>query len=204
MADEKKERKRNISLLATFYLIVIIWAIFGIQSLFHLHFERFGILPRTKEGLWGIVLAPFLHANLEHITYNTVALFILSFILALLKPRAGIWIWWILAVVTDTLVWIFARGNAVHIGASGVIFAEIGFIVAYGIFRRSIWSILVAILVGAAYGGALWGILPQQPGISWESHLFGLLTGLVVGMLWGRADRRRALLQKLAEQANVD
>ena len=201
--DDEKKRNRNISLLAAFYLIVIIWGIFGIQSLFHLHFERFGILPRTKQGLIGIVFAPFIHDNLQHIAYNTVALFIFSFILALLKPRAGILIWWILAIVTDTLVWIFARGNAVHIGASGVIFAEIGFIFAYGIFRRSFWSILVAILVGAAYGGALWGILPQQPGISWESHLFGLLTGLLIGMIWGKSDRKKALVEKLAEQTNI-
>ncbi len=196
---EQTSRKKNISLAATFYLIVLIWLIFGVQQLFHLNFARYGIIPRQTQGLWGIIFAPFIHASLQHIAYNTIPLFVLSLILALLKPRAGIIIWWILSITTGIGVWLFARGNSTHIGSSGVIFALIGFLLAYGIFRRSLVSILVTILVAAIYGGFLWGILPSKPWISWESHLSGVISGILWGIIWGRSDRRRALIRKLDE-----
>ena len=201
--ENTKAQKRNISLYATFYLIIILWAVFGVQQLFHLNFEQFGIIPRTKQGLIGIIFAPFIHANIEHIAYNTIPLFTLSLILALLKPKGGIWIWWLLSVTTGLLVWIFARGNAVHIGASGVIFALIGFLITYGIFRRSLGSIITTIVIAALYGSFLWGILPTKSWISWESHLLGLVNGLFWGIIWGKNDRKKALITKLAEQTNT-
>ncbi len=195
---ETKVKKRNISLEASLYLIVIIWAIFGVQQLLHIDMAKLGIIPRQKAGLWGIFFAPFIHANLQHILYNTIPLFVLSLILALLKPRSGIWIWFLLDITTGLAVWLFARGDSVHIGASGVIFALIGFIFTYGIFRRSAGSIIAAILIAALYGSLLWGILPTKTWISWESHLFGLISGLFWGFVWGRADRKKiqALKQK--------
>ncbi len=200
----EKKRKKNISLTATFYLIVVIWIIFGIQQVFHLNFTQLGIIPRTKEGLWGILFAPFLHGNLSHIAYNTIPLFVLTLILALMKPRGGIWIWLILSVSTGLLVWAFARGNAIHIGSSGVIFALIGFLITYGIFRRSFWSIIITIVIAALYGSFLWGVIPSEPWISWESHLFGLIAGAFWGIIWGRSDRKRALIAKLADQADIN
>ena len=75
-------------------------------------------------------------------------------------------------------VWIIGASNSYHIGASGVIFGYMGFLLSIGIFERSIKGIAIALIAGFLYGGILWGVLPSEPGISWEGHLFGFLAGI--------------------------
>ncbi len=180
---------------AVFYMIVIMWLIFAADQLLPYDFTQFGIEPRTKKGLIGIIFAPFLHANLQHIAYNTIPLFILSMVLAVSYPRRAVSSWILISLTTGTLVWLFAR-HAIHIGASGVIFGLLGFLVVYGLFRRSVGSILISIAVAAAYGAYLYGIIPADQRVSWESHVFGLLSGAFWGYIFGKKDRQKVLLRK--------
>ena len=150
----------------------------------------FGILPRTVVGLRGIVLAPFLHGSFTHLLANTVPLLVLGSLVLLSGRGAFLRATLIIAIVGGGLVWIFGR-SALHVGASGLIFGYLGYLVAKAWYERHPFSILVALVAAALYGGVLLGVLPLTPGVSWEGHLFGFLAGLLAG--WDGAVRRRKL-----------
>jgi membrane associated rhomboid family serine protease len=143
----------------------------------------YGIRPRTVEGLWGILFAPFIHANLLHLVTNTVPLVVLGCLVAL-RGRQEFFIVtaWVM-LVGGGAVWLLGRGSSIHIGASGLVFGYLGFILARGVFERSFQSSALAIVVFILYGGALWGVVPGSPRISWESHLFGVLAGAAMGKM---------------------
>jgi membrane associated rhomboid family serine protease len=139
--------------------------------------NRFGIVPRDIEGLRGIVFAPLLHNGFGHLASNTLPLAVFS---ALLLVRG----WRDYAVVTALVmlicglgVWLIAPSNSVHIGASGVIFGYFGFLLLRGVFDRNPLSLLIALGVGVVYGGIIWGVLPGEAMVSWQSHLFGFVGG---------------------------
>ena len=163
-------------------VVVLLWAIELADGLLGGTLDRFGIRPRDMNGLQGIFFAPFLHANWLHLIGNTVPLVVLS-TLILARDR-GEWIFvTILAALGSGFgTWLFGAPNTLHIGASGVIFGYFGYLVTRAWFDRSIGSMVVSLLVIAMFGGMIWGVSPIQRGISWEGHLFGLLTG--VGTAW--------------------
>lgn len=148
-------------------------------------FDQWGIHPRSVSGLFGILLAPILHGGLGHLISNSIPFVILG---GLVMLRGGVKQWAVVtafsAIVGGLLVWlladIFSSGSvgSVHIGASGVIFGYFGFLVARGIFERSLAGILIAVVVVFLYGGFIWGVLPSNPHISWEGHLFGAASGV--------------------------
>ena len=86
------------------------------------------------------------------------------------------------------LTWALARGGTVHVGASGLLFAYFGYLVARGVFERSLGALSVSVLVIVLYGGMIWGVLPGRLFISFESHLFGFVTGVATAWF----GRRRA------------
>jgi membrane associated rhomboid family serine protease len=151
--------------------------ILGLELVLHLNLGRFGILPRTEVGLIGIAFAPLLHGSVQHLLANAAPLFVL---LTLLLSNPGyrpystlVWIW----VASGLGTWLIGRGNAVHIGASSVIFGVAAFLIAAGIFLKSWRSAFVAVLVFLLYGGIFYGVLPQNGPVSWEGHLAGSLAG---------------------------
>ncbi|MFN8523285.1 MAG: rhomboid family intramembrane serine protease [Chloroflexota bacterium] len=142
-----------------------------------------GIRPRSISGLWGILFAPFLHGGLAHLVANTVPFLILGW-LVLVRRTSDFFIVTVVVMLLGGLgVWLLAPGNTVHIGASGLIFGYIGYLLLRGYFERGIVSIAIAVAVAFFYGGALWGVLPNQPGISWQGHLFGFLSGGVAAKM---------------------
>jgi membrane associated rhomboid family serine protease len=166
--------------------IGIIWVVF-IVDLF-LPLERFGLVPRHLAGLIGIATMPFLHGNLAHLLANTVPLAVLLGLMVLTRPRP--WSTMItLTLVSGAALWLFGR-DALHIGASGLIYALMGFLLMAGLLERRLMSAVVALFIGLTYGTAIiGGILPGTPGVSWEGHLFGLLAGAVVA--WTRFGKAR-------------
>ena len=88
-------------------------------------------------------------------------------------------------------MWAFARTGTVHIGASGVIFSLITFLLASGIFRKNIKAILIALVILFLYGGALWGVIPGQAGISWEGHLFGAIAGVLLAWVYKGVNKKQ-------------
>ena len=150
-----------------------------------------GILPRSLEHLSGILYAPFLHGNGHHFLSNIVPLFVFS----LLAMQHGI-IRFLLVTIGVTalggaLVWLLGR-DALHIGASGLVYGYFGFLLVAGFVSREFKLMLISALVWLTYGGIVYGILPTQPHISFESHLFGFIVGAIIGYkLGGVAVRRR-------------
>jgi membrane associated rhomboid family serine protease len=147
-----------------------------------------GIQPRTLSGLPGIFFAPFLHGGFAHLMANTVPFLVLGFLVMLRGLGTFVGVSLLVMVLGGLAVWLLAPSNSIHIGASGLIFGYIGYLLARGYFERNFGSLAVAALVALLYGGAIWGVLPGQPGISWQGHLFGFLSGVAAaGLLRGRS-----------------
>jgi membrane associated rhomboid family serine protease len=145
--------------------------------------DSFGIRPRTMNGLMGIFFAPFLHGGLAHLMANTVPFLTLGFLVMLRGMGTFIGVSLLIIVLGGLGVWLLAPGNSIHIGASGLIFGYIGYLLARGYFERSFGSLAIAAVVALVYGGALWGVLPTDPRISWQGHLFGFLAGVATAGL---------------------
>ncbi len=147
-----------------------------------------GIVPRTLNGLDGILWAPLLHGGLGHLISNTVPLLILGGLVLLGGRRRWLAVTASVVLLGGSLTWLLARSDTIHIGASILVFGYAGFLVAIGVFERSIPGILVGIVVLFVFGGTLlWGILPISRGVSWEGHLFGLVSGVVVAFVVARS-----------------
>lgn len=175
------------SFMIALTIVAAMWMVFILNQLVGLDFNQFGIIPRQTEGIKGILFAPFLHGSLAHIISNTVPMLVLTTVLFWFYRKIAIRVLILSAIAGGGLVWIFGR-SAFHIGASGVVFALVGFLIASGIFRRKIKALLLAIVIFFLYGGVVWGILPTQPGVSWESHLFGFLSGIVLAYIFRSSD----------------
>ena len=164
------------------FVSLMFWIL--IADLLLRHFQErtlagFGIVPRTEHGLIGIVFSPLLHANAAHLFANALPLFIL---LTLLFWDRHYHPWQTLGFVwlgSGLGTWVIGRGGSVHIGASSVIFGLVTYLVVAGLIMRSWRSAFVAILVLLAFGGILYGVLPQQGPVSWEGHLCGAIAGVL-------------------------
>ncbi len=156
-----------------------LWATFGVNLLLGGALLRFGIVPRTTDGLIGIVAAPFLHANLAHLTANTVS-FLLFGWLVLLRDRRHFGVVTLFAMLGSGLLsWALGAPGSVHIGASGVVFGFFGFLLLAGFYARSAGSILLSLAVAVLWGGTVFGVLPGTPGVSWQGHLGGFIGGVL-------------------------
>lgn len=170
------------------FFIVAIWAVFLLDQLLPL--EQLGLIPRSLRGIPGIVAGPFLHKNLSHLVSNTVPLLVLLLLLAGSRSDSA-------TVVINTtllgggLLWLFGR-TARHIGASGLVFGLIAFLIVSGVFERRWSALLVALLVGLLYGTTLFtGILPFQHGGSWDGHFCGAVAGSVTAWRLAKAGTQK-------------
>jgi membrane associated rhomboid family serine protease len=161
--------------------------------------HEYGIEPLEVDGLDGVLFAPLLHGSWAHLMGNTVPFLVLGFlalaggIRQFVVVTATIWILGGLGVWLTGDIGIPPGYEPVHIGASGVIFGWLVFLLTRGFFARSGLQILLAVGLFFVWGGILFGVLPGQPGISWQAHLFGALAGLLAARMVARADRRAAL-----------
>ncbi len=175
----KENRQRLISSLKLpFNFILLIWGIHFFQVLTPFDFSSFGILPRELFGLRGILLAPLVHDDLRHLISNSAPLFFLAVMIMYFYRRVAIRSMLMVYLLTGFAVWLFAR-KVFHIGASGVVYGLVSFVFWTGVFRRSLKSIVLALIVTFLYSGYFLGILPNQEGISWESHLLGGIVGII-------------------------
>lgn len=172
-----RELKNQFQIIAT--CIVVFWAIEIInQSFFGDRLDYFGIKPRDIVGLRGIILSPFLHADFAHLLANTFPFAILGWLVMLQETSDFFLVSLFSMLFSGVGVWLFAQPNSVTVGASGIIFGYLGFLMFRGIFQRNIPSIAVSLLVFFLYGGMIWGVLPSNPHISWMAHLFGFIGGV--------------------------
>jgi len=158
-------------------MLFCMWALFWLQALLSVPLNDYGILPRTFIGLIGILTAPLLHGNLAHLVSNSVPLLFLGTTLYFFYRKQAFVVFTSCYLVTGVLVWIFAR-SSIHIGASGLIYGLASFLVFAGLFRRDFMAILISVVIILSYSQLIYGLLPIQKGVSFESHLLGGLVGL--------------------------
>lgn len=142
-----------------------------------------GVMPRRVPGLIGILTAPLIHGDFNHIISNSIPLYFTCVIMIYSYRHLAYKVFAIVYIGSGLLVWIFARQN-LHIGASGVVYGIVGFLFLSGIIRRNINLLGVTFLVTFLYGSLFWGILPFDLKVSWESHLFGALTGFICALIF--------------------
>ncbi|MBU6229649.1 MAG: rhomboid family intramembrane serine protease [Cyanobacteria bacterium REEB459] len=160
-------------------LVAIMWVVEWLDHLvFRGQLNGFGIIPRTSVGLRGILFAPFLHLNFAHLLGNTIPFLVLGWLIMLRQTGDFIWVTLIVGLASGLGTWIFGSAGT-HIGASGVVFGYLGYLLSRGIFERRLGSICLSLFVATVYGSLIWGILPLHRGISWEGHLFGFLGGIL-------------------------
>lgn len=186
--NNSNKPKLNITKLLTPLLFpVVLWVVHLLSLLFNEDLSKLGLLPRNLVGLLGIFTSPLIHADFSHLISNTIPLIILGWIIFSFYPKVSYMLFLFIYFVTGLLVWIFAR-QVFHIGASGVVYGFVSFLFFSGIFRRDNKSISLALVITFLYGGLVWGMIPGWKGISWESHLFGAITGLVAAYLFRKID----------------
>ena len=192
-ADTKRRSMRKEFYFVGIFVLVI-WLVYIVDLFIPLALNAWGIEPRTLKGLVGIPLMPFLHGGFYHVFSNTVSLGILMCLLV--SAQRNHWpIVGAIVLLNGILVWLLAR-SAVHVGASGLVFGLIGFLLLSGFLERRLVSIGVALIVGFLFGGTLIsGILPKIGSeVSWEGHLFGAIAGAVVA--YAMSENRRFLAWK--------
>lgn len=150
--------------------------------------DAFGIRPRDIGGLVGIPLAPFLHVGFGHLIANTVPFIVLGWFVLLRETSHFLWVTLGVIVLGGLGVWLFGQTGSIHLGASGLVFGYLGYLMLGGWFERRVGTILGSLFVAVLYGSLVFGVLPGTPGVSWEGHLFGFLAG--VFMAWLLARRR--------------
>jgi membrane associated rhomboid family serine protease len=163
-------------------MLAIMWAAEIVDVPLGGRLDRFGIRPRRIDGLDGVVLSPFLHDGLGHLIANTLPFVILGAAIAFGNTKRFLQVTLIVAVVAGLGTWLTGPDNTIHIGASGLVFGYVTYLVSRGIFARKLSYILGGILVVMFYGGVLWGLLPR-PGVSWQGHLFGAIGGIAAAAL---------------------
>jgi membrane associated rhomboid family serine protease len=187
--DEKaaiaQELRTHIVVL--FGLVAIMWAVEIVDQgifrpVFRSTLDVYGIIPRNPIGLRGILFAPFLHGGFVHLLGNTFPFLILGWLVMLREIRDFLVVSLMAAGVGGAGTWLFGSPG-VHIGASGVIFGYLGYLLLRGYFERSALAIALSLGVGTLFGSLLWGVLPLQVGISWEGHLFGFIGGAIAAKM---------------------
>jgi membrane associated rhomboid family serine protease len=153
-----------------------------VNVLFGMWFTQFGVIPRSVVGLRGILFSPLLHGNWTHLFANAAPLGVMLGLLAFTRG----WSFWritgALWLASGVAVWLIGRPGSVQIGASGLIYGLAAFLLTTAWFQRDLKSAAAALVVIVLYGGIAWGLLPTRQGVSWEGHLAGAVSGVLIAM----------------------
>lgn len=178
------------ALLTMLAFTALLYVIEIVDFVTPLELDYGGIVPRSLDGLDGILWAPLLHGGFGHLVGNTVPFLVFGFLAMatgigrFVAVTATIWL------LGGVGVWLTGAPGTVHIGASGVIFGWLAFLLTRGLFARDWAQIGLGAVLFAIWGGLLFGVLPGNPDISWQGHLFGALAGLLAARLVAPAGRR--------------
>ncbi|MFC1644882.1 rhomboid family intramembrane serine protease [Patescibacteria group bacterium] len=162
----------------SFIAVAFIWIVHVVGWILPFNIQVLGIHPHELIGLVGIFFAPFIHASLAHLIANSLALFVLLLVAIAYDRNLAIRAILVIMIVGGLGTWIVGSSNSVHIGASGVVFGLMGYLLSLGYYQRSPKAIITSILVFLVYGGALMSLLIPVAGVSWSGHLFGFIGGI--------------------------
>ncbi|OAN11719.1 rhomboid family intramembrane serine protease [Photobacterium jeanii] len=152
----------------------------------------YGLLPRHITHITGLVAYPFLHGSWSHLISNLISFSVLAFLVARSGSARLIAVIVITWAVSSIGVWLFGR-TSFHIGLSGIVYGLWAYLITYAFIFRSIKSIVIGVIVMFFYGSMVWGFLPVHQWISFESHLFGALAGILAGFRFARRDKSKQI-----------
>ncbi len=183
----------RVALEIALAFVALLWLVQLFNWSLDLELQRFGVRPREWRGLVGVLVAPLLHGNFMHLIANSVPLLVLGTVMLHLYPGAALRVLVAVYLGPGIAVWLLGK-DGVHIGASGIAYGLVSYILVAGLIRRDRRAIAASLLVCFIYGSLVWGVLPIEPGVSWETHLAGALIGIVCAYLFRNLDippRRR-------------
>ncbi len=184
-------RREGFRLLAG--IVALMWVVEVINALDHNALDQDGLYPRNVGRLWGILTAPFLHAGFGHLIGNTVPLVFLGLIIALRGAGRVAAVTGIVIVIGGLGTWLIGPGGVPTVGASGLVFGYATYLLARGLFDRSLLELLTGAVVVAIWGAALIASLIPHGNVSWQGHLCGAIGGVVAAwLLAGRPGRGAA------------
>ncbi|MBE9480650.1 MAG: rhomboid family intramembrane serine protease [Bacteroidetes bacterium] len=181
-----EKQKFYHSLVFPFFFLLLIWLVKIIEVLFNLDFSYFGIYPLTAKGLIGIIASPLIHSSFSHLFANSIPLFVLSVTLFYFYKQIAYKVFFLIYLITGIWVW-FGGREAFHIGASGLVYGLAAFLFVSGLIRKNPRLLAITLIVTFLYGSMIWGIFPDffpEKNISWESHLMGLVAGLILAFYY--------------------
>ena len=172
------QSKYSIFVLPALF-ILILFVVEWIEYTYGMRFAKYGVLPRTLEGLKGLLLSPFIHSDWKHLANNALPLFVLTATLGFfykgIAKEVFLWSW----LMSGLWLWAIGRPSF-HIGASGLLYALASFLFFSGFIRKHTKLMSISMFIVFLYGGMVWGIFPMKKHISWEGHLAGALAGLIL------------------------
>jgi len=168
--------------------VLLIWIIKLAEMLWGISFHELGIFPGRINSLMGILIFPLIHGSFSHAITNTIPLVMLGFSLSYFYPAAAKIVWITIYFIPGIFIWFLGR-TGFHIGASGVVYGLWSFIFFSGIIRRDKRSIALSLLVLFIYGSIVVGIFPIKNEMSWEGHLSGFISGLILSVLLRKYDK---------------
>jgi membrane associated rhomboid family serine protease len=177
--------------------VALLYIVEVVNQLDNDRLDQYGIRPLETDGLWGILFAPLLHANWQHLMANTGPALVLGFLVTLAGLSRFVFATAIIWIVGGFGTWLIGNIGAPagvetnHIGASGLIFGWLTFLLVFGWFTRTVWEIVVGLIVLFLYGGLLLGVLVHTYGVSWQGHVCGAIAG-VLAAYWLSTPERRA------------
>ncbi len=178
MKDQHFRFSASVVLLP-FLFVLLLWIVFWVEHRFNFDFHAGAILPRTWEGLPGIFLSAFLHADLEHLYNNSISMLIFLAAIRFFYREQSMRVIWYGILISGAFTWVFGRDNY-HLGASGLLYALFGFMFFKGLITRYYRLVALSLAIIMFYGGMIWYVFPGvQQNISWEGHLGGLIAGLI-------------------------
>ena len=190
MANTSSEMTRTLKSQAIVLggALALMWIVFIATWMTGGALLSLGVIPRNVIGLRGILFAPFLHGSLVHLLANSIPFVMLGWFVMLRDSRHFVPVTLYGMIGSGLMAWIFGAPGSVHVGASGVIFGYLGFLMLSGWYARSVASIIISILVTVMWGGLVFGVVPGHAGISWQAHLGGLIGGILAARAY-RAPR---------------
>jgi len=190
---QRTERRSTWALagLLSLGFVALLWALEIVDAANGHALDNYGVTPRSEDGLVGILFAPLLHGGWGHLEGNTLPVLVLGFLVLLGNVARGLAATAVIWLVSGIGVWLVSPSNTVTLGASVLVFGWMVYLIMRGVFTRRSGEIATGVVLLAFFGGLLLGVLPGQPGVSWQGHLFGAIGGGLAAAWVSAGPRRR-------------